>query len=223
MRQGGFSLLELLVVVAIMAIIASITVARTDLMQADTEVKAAAQQIINLSKMSRQNSISVAEYQGIFPSYGLHFERGERKIVVYANCNPNDNDSGASRKTVDHLDNFAYNSAAHDSCAEEIIGLGPSDLPALIEEVVIENRTFVHSISASIRGEDPVEVEWVSINYLRPEPTVWITVYPEVEGRSIIPAGYVKITIRDKAERYEKDIIFYTSALVEKRFRVIAQ
>ena len=226
MRQAGFTLVELLIVVAIMGMIASVTMVSMDLLKADTEIRAAANQIINQSKKARQNSLSVAEYEGIFPSYGLHFERGDSEIIYYVNCIADDNGDGV----VNHEDNFAYNAQAHSDCVERT-GIYQSDL-ALVETVELEGGVFIHNIEVVVEpGSDGTDLAKFSMNFLRPEPTVWITVSPSIPVQfpdgvtrytEVIPAGYVKVTLRDRAEKYEKDVIFYTTTLIEKELRTIA-
>ncbi len=220
MRQGGFTLIELLLVVAIIGIISSVTFMRTDLVRSDAQVTAAAQQIINSAKKARQQSISVAEFRGVYPSYGLHFDisDGDRgSYLIYANCIPDDNKSGI----VDHYDNFAYNEQTHDDCNDVMDGYHGHNA-ATVESVDLQNGVFIHKIETHIVEEEPFETNTISINYLRPEPTVWITV--DKDGSDgIIPAGYVKIILRDKTEVYEKEIIFYTSVLVETRLRRLSE
>lgn len=213
MRQGGFTLLELLVVVAIIGVIASVTFVRSDLMESDADIKSATGQIVNMAKRARQQSISVAEYRGIFPSYGLHLERGDDSFTIYANCIPDDNENN----TVDHDDNFAYNDDAHSICASVMSGSFDSSDAATVDVIDLNEGAFIHKIESKVTDGSYNEVENVSINYLRPEPTVWMTTNVEIAGlsESVIPAGEVKVTIRDKAERFEKDVIFYTTALVE--------
>jgi prepilin-type N-terminal cleavage/methylation domain-containing protein len=221
MSQRGFTLLELLMVVAIMSIIAAVTLVRTDLLQSDAEINSAGQQIINMAKRARQQSISVSEYEGIFPSYGLYFDTSEpNQFIIYANCIPDDNGDGK----VDHDDNFGYNDLGHSDCHNAINDAGGSSpgptTAATVEVVELENRAKIKNIEIKIKNETPVSgLESVSVNYLRPEPTVWIAPIPQVGTEKIVPVGYVKITIMDKAERYEKDIYFYTSALVETSLR----
>lgn len=223
MSQRGFTLLELLMVVAIMAIIAAITLVRTDLIQSDAEINSSGQQIVNMAKRARQQSISVAEYEGIFPSYGLYFDTAEpNEFVIYANCIPDDDGSGK----VDHNDNFDYNSAGHSDCHNEINNAGGSSpgptQASKVEVIELENNAKITSIEVKVKDDAPVSgLDSVSVNYLRPEPTVWITPSPQVGSEKVIPVGYVKVTIMDRAGRFEKDIYFYTSALVETSVRRI--
>lgn len=220
MSQRGFTLLELLLVVAIMGIIAAITLVRTDLIQSDAEINSAGQQIVNMAKRARQQSISVAEYLGVFPSYGLYFEMSNpNQFIIYANCIPDDNNSGE----VDHDDNFDYNSDGHLDCHNEIGAGSPGPTSAATVEVIeLENNVRIHDIEVKIKDSSPVSsLNAVSVNYLRPEPTVWITPDPQQGPEDNIPIGYTKITIRDRAGRFEKDIYFYTSALVETTVRKI--
>lgn len=221
MSQRGFTLLELLMAVAIMSIIAAIALVRTDLIQSDAEINSAGQQIVNMAKRARQQSISVAEYKGIFPSYGLYFDiNNPNEFIIYANCIPDDDFSGE----VDHNDNFDYNSDGHLDCHNEINNAGGSSpgptQASKVEVIELENNAKITSIEVKVKDSTPDSgLNSVSVNYLRPEPTVWITPDPQVGSERVIPIGYTKITIRDRAGRFEKDIYFYTSALVESSVR----
>lgn len=216
MRQGGFTLLELLVVVAIIGILASVTFVRGDLMESDAEVNSAAQQVINMAKRARQQSVSVFEYRGIFPSYGLYFDMSNpREFIVYANCVADDNGD----KEVNHFDNFAYNEKGHQDC-EDVMDGSYTDA-AKVETVELKGGAFIYNIETKLPEQDLKSADAVSVNYLRPEPTVWIT--GDVGGEEyFVSTGYTKITIRDSAERYQKDIFFYTSALIESEQKKLA-
>ena len=214
MKQYGFTIVELLIAVSIIGILIAVVFVRTDLMQSDAEVNAASQKIVNLAKKTRQQSISVAEFRGIFPSYGLYFDMNHpEKFVVYVNCRADDD--GSLR--VDHDDNFAYNNEAHEACEEEM-DYSESN-PALVSEEFFRDGAFVHKISVVDEDVGPDEIQSVSINFLRPEPSVWIT----KNNEEVVSYGYVKITVRDRAERYEKDVIFYTTALVETSQRKLGE
>ncbi|MGM0629465.1 MAG: pilus assembly FimT family protein [Patescibacteria group bacterium] len=214
MRQGGFTLIELLVVIAIIGIITSVTMLRADLVQSDAEVDAASRQIVNMAKRARQQSISVAEYRGVFPSYGLHFDMSNPdEFIIYANCLADDNKDDE----VDFNDNFAYNTNAHQTCHEEMgsLSLG-SSVAAAVETFELKDNAFIYEIEKNIMDTGTSSVSSASVNYLRPEPTVWITT--DVGGsEDLMPVGYVKIIIRDKAEEFQEEITFYTSALVETK------
>lgn len=211
MRQGGFTLIELILVIGIMGILASVTMVRSDLMQSDAELDAAVQQIVNMAKRARQQSVSVAEYRGIFPSYGLHFNVGNnREFLIYANCIADDNKDG----WVDHKDNFAYNNESNQICEEAIEESIGGNEASKVETFELKNGVFIHNIKIIKPEEDPLETSSVSVNYLRPEPTVWITA--DVGGsEDIILTGRTDITLRDKAQKYEIDVILYSTALVE--------
>jgi len=221
MTSKGFTLIELMVAVAIISILASVTFMRTDLLQAETAIKSAAQQVVNAGKLARQQSISVKEMApGVFPSYGLHFNRDENPgaFIVFANCRADNNEDGR----VNEEDNFAYNGEGHEVCEDEMknAGMSSGDIPdkaALIERHTLDHNVEITELrivypDGNSDTEQEQAIDKVSINFLRPEPTIWIT---DQENDEVVMTGYLEVTLEDPSSQRSKKVLLHSTGLIE--------
>lgn len=139
----GFTLLELLVVLAIFIIITSIILANYPLFRDGVALKKTAQQIAITIHEAEVYAMSVKSFSGQFPSYGAHFESGNNSFVLFSDVNDNDiYDVGSEEvkiyqiQTNDKIYDLCgnQNSAAPDVCglaSVDIIFIRPNPLVIL--------------------------------------------------------------------------------------------
>lgn len=85
----GFTLLELLVVLAIFIIITSIVLANYPLFKDGIALKKTAQQIAITVHEAEVYAMAVKSFNNQFSGYGAHFESGNNSFVLFSDANNN--------------------------------------------------------------------------------------------------------------------------------------
>jgi prepilin-type N-terminal cleavage/methylation domain-containing protein len=208
----GFTLVEILIVVAITALVGSIVLANTNMFATQTHLKAVANQILNQAKEVRQYSVSVEEFRnGTFPSYGFAFDITQPdRMFVYVDCTPDDNGNGI----VGVGDTFHYTPGSTNCDAGG----------DLVDQVLFDPRIKIAAMRAVFPVDDdsnpstPYVMKTESekdihILYLRPEPTLWMTTcaIPPATNCKLLPAGHFEVDLSDTDGRLISTLFFYST------------
>lgn len=193
-ENRGISLIELIVVVGIIGIIASVVLVNVTSLGLQARVNAAANQILDVMKEARHDSVTIKEFKSnLFPSYGVYFDISTpRKIVVYADCVADDNKDNF----LDNKDIFLFNPSATDCNG----GNG------FVKEINLDSNVRISEIRSISFGFTKTEPK-LYLEFVRPEPTVWITLLDD----TLLPAGKIEMDITDIQNKFKKTIIFWSS------------
>jgi len=202
MRKHGFTLVEMLVAIAIITIMVMLVLLNTNRTGSYEKVNAAANLIVDTTKETRSKAISVEQLAtDVYPSYGVHMDKGASQIIVFADCIADDNADG----TVNNLDTFSFSNSSNQ-CA-----------PASPSNGLVKTETFpVGTKISAIRSFYPQTANGalishteskVDILFLRPEPTIWIT----LASGLLLPVGRIEVDVTDSANRYLRTVTFYST------------
>ena len=199
-KNNGFSLMEMIVVVGIMGMVATIILTNIPGVTTSVRVNSAASTIMSTIKEVRHKSTSVKEFKSsLFPSYGVYFDMNEpQKIVVYADCIIDDNNDGI----INDNDTFIYIPTALDCNGES----------GFVEEIFLGSHVRINEIRSISEGSTVVETR-MYLEYVRPEPSVWIS---ESNG-IILPVGKMELDLTDTAGRITKTISFWSTGQISIR------
>ncbi|MCI0565573.1 prepilin-type N-terminal cleavage/methylation domain-containing protein, partial [bacterium] len=196
-QERGVTLIELLVIIAIITVMATVEIISLSSSTLSVKTSTSAENVLNLIKETRQRSLAVKELRstGLFPNYGVYFDiASPDTVIVYADCVSDDNDSGAGDGILNDQDNFTYPSTPPDNCTGgNLVRTFTLTFPIVIQEI----RT--------IAPQDNIHIEFV-----RPEPTTWIT---DSSG-AVLGSGSVEIDVGDPGERFTKTIVVWSHGLV---------
>lgn len=203
----GFTLIEMLIVVALIMIMTAILLARTNAMGRQATLNISTADIVSLIREARQDSVAI---EGVvhsgstyYPSYGVHFDvLAPSQAILYADCVADDS-ANSIPPIVDANDSFYFDQA---NCA----------FPSTQKTYAIPEGVTIDRIEASyLEGGVTVSTapEEVSMLFLRPEPTVWITVR-ESGTRKVLSAGEVTVVLQDSTTGNERTVTFSTNAVV---------
>ena len=86
LNNGGFSLTELVAVIAIIGIMAAITVPQYAKYRDDKALILGANQLLNDVRMTQNYTYSTLKFNSYFPSggYGIRFEKGSNGYIIFA-------------------------------------------------------------------------------------------------------------------------------------------
>lgn len=85
-EQGGFSYVEVLSVITVIAILSTIVLANTRIGSSPSELFVAAQKIISDIRLSQNMAISASDLEGVIPGggWGIRFVKGQDYYSLYA-------------------------------------------------------------------------------------------------------------------------------------------
>ena len=195
-KDNGLTLIELLVVIGMIVIILGIVVLNTVVLGNKVRIEAAANQILDIIKETRHNSVSAKEFKNnLFPSYGIYFDKAwPGSIIIYADCLIDDNND----ETIGENDNFTYNPSSTDCSGEN----------GLVKTITLDSRVRIDEIrlipSIGLGGGS---INKVYLQYIRPEPTLWIT----DDRGDLLSAGKLEIDLIDRSGKFKKTIIFWST------------
>jgi prepilin-type N-terminal cleavage/methylation domain-containing protein len=165
MVRRGFSIVELIVVTAIIVIMVLVIYPSVQNLREYTNLKAASAKVLDMTKLARSYSVAVKKYGSFFPSYGIYVNKVSNEIIIYADCIADDDNN----KEITISDTFSYSSTLAN-CG--------SSLNNTIDKYNLGPNTFIQSITIEYPdvGGKKVQDETVAhILFLRPEPTIWVT------------------------------------------------
>ncbi|HVS79477.1 MAG TPA: type II secretion system protein [Candidatus Paceibacterota bacterium] len=196
--KRGFTLIEMLVVLAIIVFMVTAVLANTHGITLEARAKAAASTVLDLIKDTRNRSVAVKQFTtGTFPSYGLDFDLSRpQQVIVYADCIADDNADGI----VDNKDTFNYISGGGSCTGGSLVSTNKLDTQTKIGAI----RAVFPVSGGSIRT---VSESRVDILFLRPEPTIWI--WTATDG--VLTAGHVEVDIEDTTGKYIRTVSLYST------------
>jgi prepilin-type N-terminal cleavage/methylation domain-containing protein len=191
----GFTLVELIVVTTIIALMSAITLVRLPALTAQSHVNVAVNQVLQTARDARHRSSSVEEFNGRFPSYGLHFSMSSsQKVIMYADCTIDDNGDGILNQT----DRFYYEAA---SC-------GGSSVKS---EIQLQKGTRIKEI----RRVPGSAKQQAFVEFVRPDPTTWLTDAQTLGGPYfLLETGHLEVDISDMSGNHTKTIQFWSSGKI---------
>ncbi len=181
----GFSLIELLTIVALLIIFASVLFTRSTVERDVPQLKQVSNDIVSFVRKARVSALAVREYEGVFPSYGVALTK-PNTLQLYIDCTPDD--SGDGTISFNTLDQDVFKPDPSSCGGDEIVEEYTLPFGMVISDIEVSYPT---GLTGS--GEATDAVDEVSILYLRPEPTVWITFDPGTE--TVIGNGTVTLTL----------------------------
>lgn len=193
-KNQGISILELLVVVGIIGLIASVVLINVTSLGLQARVNAAANQILDVMKETRHDSITVKEFKSnLFPSYGVYFDISTpRKVVVYADCLADDNKDNF----LDDKDIFLFNPSSTDCNGEN----------GFVKEINLDSKVKISEIRSISFGSTKTEPK-IHLEFVRPEPIIWVTLSDD----TLLAAGKIEMDVTDIQNKFKKTIIFWSS------------
>jgi prepilin-type N-terminal cleavage/methylation domain-containing protein len=198
---GGFTLTELLISIAIFVLLASAMVVQYGTTDAAAQLNRAQDQVVSTIKDARKRSVAIVEYggddTGIFPSYGVAFKDDSREMILYADCEVDDDGNG----TVNNGDDFTYDPESSDCAAGNANGL--------VETVTLSRDTHIQKIETF--GGVAQTPDDLYIEYIRPLPRLWVT----TSSNDVLPYGRAEITIAADRSEGTRMVTIYTSGLIE--------
>lgn len=201
--RKGFSLIELLLVIALMSVMTVILLARTNGLSSRAEADSAAQQIVGLFRQLRQMSVAIKVVDTgsllDYPAYGAIFAPNGTIFTTFVDCDADDNNDGR----LDNTDTWNVADCGSASTADLNMTLGNN---ARISDIKVYPT----------QGAAAVTPTSVSVQFLRPEPTLWIT-YSTGGAPIVISSGTVDITVRDKRSTDTAVVRIESSGLIYVR------
>lgn len=199
MKSAGFTILELLVVITLIALMSGVAVISIPNLRVNTELSAAVENILRASQDARRFSASGRQLAGaLFPSYGISFRMATpQDIVLYADCNLDDDGSGM----LDTGDNFVFN-VSGTQCNG---GNGLIERVRISKDSQIQIREIRTVITSAVSGPS------AHVLYMRPDPSTWIT---GVSG-TLLTHGRVEVVVGTADGTRKKVIQFWTSGHID--------
>lgn len=97
--RKGFTLTELVVVIGIFSIIAVLTLAKYPVFSSKLSLKRTSQEIALGIRQAQVFALSVREFSGEFPGYGVYFsESAQKSFIIFADTNSNNFYDGGAEK-----------------------------------------------------------------------------------------------------------------------------
>jgi prepilin-type N-terminal cleavage/methylation domain-containing protein len=167
--RRGFTIIEVVTVMAIIGILAALTVRSGTPGKNTISLEREAQAVADLVRVARQNSIAITENEGTFPSYAVALSSGGSTIEMQA--------IDISYSALDPSDNQFANGICSQSSA------------------VVESHTLGGGVSiASIRHSRKNNQSDVLILFARPLPTTFLM---KCSGRETLGAGELQILLQN--------------------------
>jgi prepilin-type N-terminal cleavage/methylation domain-containing protein len=203
-RSGGFSLIELMVVVAIITIFTSFSLARTPSLGGSVRLENSLNAILSAFRQARHDSISVAKFGAlnVYPSYGVYVQEGGTTLTIYADCIADD--TGGANPIVDENDTFYFGAA--NNCG------GAS---AVSKTITLDQNITISDIGVKQAGAGAFTTTAanMSVQFLRPHPLVWI-VTQTGGARTVHPNAEAYIDILDARTNTTRRVTINTNGLV---------
>ena len=198
--RGGFTLIEVLIVIFISLLIMAGTIFNTSDFRLNSAVQAAVNEIVRITAEARNLTSTGKELtNGLFPNYGVMFDiSNPRAVVLFADCNLDD---APPFGVVDDKDDFTFQ-ASGTSCDG---GNG------LVQSVNFTNDSRVGIRAVRSIEETTQTGSRAHIVFIRPEPSTWVIGV----NNSAQSYGRVEVDVGDAAGTYLKTIRFWTSGHVE--------
>lgn len=210
-REGGFSVLELIVVVAIIVLIASVILSRGQ--SSNAKARAATVTVLDTLKDVRQRSLSVRQFytSDLFPNYGLGLDIGEpTNLRIYADCKADDNNDDL----FDSTDRFTYDTSAQ-------YPLPKADCPPPQPSGFIEDKSFPSGakiFAIRVYNSSGTEItpapSRAYVSYFRPEPTVWIAWLDGGGSQQVLPVGRIEIDVGDVSGTVKRTVSVSTTGRI---------
>ena len=205
----GFTVIELVIVIGIVVTISLVMLTRLQALGTDARVKASADLVLNTLRDARNRSSSIREYapgSNRFPTYGVYFDMATpQQIILYADCKIDDNGDGK----IDDLDDFTYNPSS-TNCAPD------SPANGLVQTIALDPGVRIKAIRKKDTATGPaVSQSRAYVEYLRPEPSIWISVADPPPTPTVLGVGLIEIDIGDASDAFQKTIVVWTSSNIQ--------
>lgn len=208
--RGGFTLIEIIIVIGIAVIITTITLASLPALNAQSRTKAGAETALRTVRDARNRSVAIAEFPigaatPSFPSYGAFFTiTSPQQITLYADCKLDD----TGNNVIDHNDDFRF---ATSVCPDP-----PGPATGLVENILLDSRVKIKEIRRIVPGATTITQQTAHVEFLRPEPSSWISTEGSPAPPTILlPLGRIEIDITDTNDTFTKTIVIWTTGHME--------
>lgn len=175
--SGGFTLLEMIVVIGIMVLVATLILVNPSRINENLAIQRAAEEIASSGRQAQAYGLGVKEFRtgsGIFPGYGLYFDKSVPNSYIFF---------------ADRYNNLQYDSSP----------AVPSD--EKVSEVFIQGNAYIVDLCANQKQmpAGPCGLNNLNVVYLRPQPQVSLktndSFYNDFEVKIKGPRGTVKTII----------------------------